>query len=136
MRKFKITASYETVPEDTSILNATADKELTIFACTNGLEGRRVVKARFIETYETLIPYSIKRAREDALIKIEKLPPLMRINIIERIILKTTPLLEKSKEFQDTNNVFDPPLNAQKIIKSFLTDEEIKSLAEEIISNV
>ena len=44
--------------------------------------------------------------------------------------------LEKSKEFQDTNNVFDPPLNAQKIIKSFLTDEEIKSLAEEIISNV
>ena len=44
--------------------------------------------------------------------------------------------LEKSKEFQDTNNGFDPPLNAQKIIKSFLTDEEIKSLAEEIISNV
>ena len=44
--------------------------------------------------------------------------------------------LEKSKEFQDTNNVFDPPLNAQKIIKSFLTDEEIKSLAKEIISNV
>ena len=44
--------------------------------------------------------------------------------------------LEKSKEFQDTNNVFDPPLNAHKIIKSFLTDEEIKLLAEEIKSNV
>ena len=44
--------------------------------------------------------------------------------------------LEKSKEFQDTNNVFDPPLNAHKIIKSFLTDEEIKSLAEVIVSNV
>jgi len=44
--------------------------------------------------------------------------------------------LEKSKEFQDTNNVFDPPLNAHKIIKLFLTDEEIKLLAEEIKSNV
>ena len=44
--------------------------------------------------------------------------------------------LEKSKEFQDTNNVFDPPLNAHKIIKSFLSDEEIKLLAEEIKSNV
>ena len=44
--------------------------------------------------------------------------------------------LEKSKEFQDTNNVFDPPLNARKIIKSFLTDKEIESLAEEIVSNV
>tara|TARA_B100000965_G_scaffold314038_1_gene274060 strand:- start:79 stop:576 length:498 start_codon:yes stop_codon:yes gene_type:complete len=44
--------------------------------------------------------------------------------------------LEKSKEFQDTNNVFDPPLNAQKIIKSFLTDEEIKLLAAEITSSV
>ena len=44
--------------------------------------------------------------------------------------------LEKSKEFQDTNNVFDPPLNAHKIIKSFLSDEEIKLLAEEITTNV
>ena len=44
--------------------------------------------------------------------------------------------LEKSKEFQDTNNVFDPPQNASKIIKSFLTDKEIKSLAEEIMHNV
>ena len=44
--------------------------------------------------------------------------------------------LEKSKEFQDTNNVFEPPLNAHKIIKSFLTDKEIKLLAEEIVPNV
>jgi len=44
--------------------------------------------------------------------------------------------LEKSKEFQDTNNVFDPPLNSNKIIKSFLDDEEIKLLAEEIQNNV
>jgi len=44
--------------------------------------------------------------------------------------------LEKSKVFQDTNNVFEPPLNAHKIIKSFLTDKEIKLLAEEIVPNV
>jgi len=44
--------------------------------------------------------------------------------------------LEKSKEFEDTNNVFDPPLNAHKIIKSFLSDEEIKIIAEEITIDV
>ena len=44
--------------------------------------------------------------------------------------------LEKSKEFEDTNNVFDPPLNAHKIIKSFLSDDQIKQLSEEIVTNV
>ena len=40
--------------------------------------------------------------------------------------------LEKSEAFKDTTKMFEPPSNADKIIKSFLSDEEIKSLASEI----
>ena len=40
--------------------------------------------------------------------------------------------LEKSEAFKDTTKMFETPINANKIIKSFLSDEEIKSLALEI----
>ena len=40
--------------------------------------------------------------------------------------------LEKSEAFKDTTKMFETPINANKIIKSFLSDEEIKSLAIEI----
>ena len=40
--------------------------------------------------------------------------------------------LEKSDSFKDTTKIFETPSNADKIIKSFLSDEEIKSLASEI----
>ena len=40
--------------------------------------------------------------------------------------------LEKSDSFKDTTKMFETPSNADKIIKSFLSDEEIKSLALEI----
>ena len=40
--------------------------------------------------------------------------------------------LEKSDAFKDTTKMFETPSNANKIIKSFLSDEEIKSLASEI----
>ena len=40
--------------------------------------------------------------------------------------------LEKSDSFKDTTKMFETPSNADKIIKSFLSDEEIKSLASEI----
>ena len=40
--------------------------------------------------------------------------------------------LEKSDAFKDTTKMFEPPSNADKIIKSFLSDEEINSLAIEI----
>ena len=40
--------------------------------------------------------------------------------------------LEKSDAFKDTTKIFETPINANKVIKSFLSDEEIKSLAIEI----
>ena len=40
--------------------------------------------------------------------------------------------LEKSDAFKDTTKMFEPPSNADKIITSFMSDEEIKSLALEI----
>ena len=40
--------------------------------------------------------------------------------------------LEKSDAFKDTTKMFETPSNADKIIRSFLSDEEINSLALEI----
>ena len=40
--------------------------------------------------------------------------------------------LEKSDAFKDTTKMFEIPTNANKVITSFLSDEEIKSLALEI----
>ena len=40
--------------------------------------------------------------------------------------------LENSDAFKDTTRMFEPPSNADKIITSFMSDEEIKSLALEI----
>ena len=40
--------------------------------------------------------------------------------------------LSTTKEFEDTNKVFDPPKNVNKHITHFLSDEEIIILAEEI----
>ena len=40
--------------------------------------------------------------------------------------------LFKSKEFEDTNKMFEPPKNIDKHITHFLSDEEIKKIAEKI----
>ena len=40
--------------------------------------------------------------------------------------------LEKSEAFKDTTKMFETPNNPNKVIKSFLSDEEIKNLALEI----
>ena len=41
-------------------------------------------------------------------------------------------LLFKSKEFEDTNKMFEPPTKINKHITRFLSDAEIKNIAEEI----
>ena len=40
--------------------------------------------------------------------------------------------LSKSKEFEDTNKVFETPSKIDMHVKHFMNDEEIKKLAEEI----
>ena len=42
--------------------------------------------------------------------------------------------LSKSKEFEDTNKVFETPSKIDTHIKHFMNDEEIKKLAEEMIN--
>ena len=44
--------------------------------------------------------------------------------------------LFKSKAFEDTNKMFEKPNKINKHITNFLTDEEIKKIAEEIKTNV
>ena len=39
-----------------------------------------------------------------------------------------------SKAFDDTTKIFDPPEKTDKQIKSFLNDEEIKKIADELIN--
>ena len=40
--------------------------------------------------------------------------------------------LSKSKEFEDTNKIFEKPNNSDSHIRHFMNDEEIKKLAEEL----
>ena len=42
--------------------------------------------------------------------------------------------LEKSQAFKDTTNMFEEPKNANKIVNSFMNDQEIAALAKEIIN--
>ena len=42
--------------------------------------------------------------------------------------------LSKSKEFDDTNKIFETPSKIDTHIKHFMNDEEIKKLAEEMIN--
>ena len=42
--------------------------------------------------------------------------------------------LESSQAFKDTTNMFEEPSDANKIIKNFMSDEEISALAKEIIN--
>ena len=42
--------------------------------------------------------------------------------------------LSKSKEFEDTNKVFETPSKIDTHVKHFMNDEEIKKLAEEMIN--
>ena len=43
-------------------------------------------------------------------------------------------LLSKSKEFEDTNKVFETPSKIDTRITHFMSDEEIKKLSEELIN--
>ena len=42
--------------------------------------------------------------------------------------------LSKSKEFEDTNKIFETPSKIDTHIKHFMNDEEIKKLAEELVN--
>lgn len=69
--KYNIFKSYETVPTDVGILNPSWWKEITVFACTDGLNGRRILKGELRDKNEILITYPLKFDMYDILNKIE-----------------------------------------------------------------
>lgn len=58
--KYAIEKSYDTKPTDVGILEPNGWKELTVFACTNGLAWRWILKARQIPDNELLVPWHYK----------------------------------------------------------------------------
>lgn len=58
--KYTIEKSYDTKPTDVGILEPNGWKELTVFACTNGLAWRWILKARQIPDNELLVPWHYK----------------------------------------------------------------------------
>jgi len=65
LRKFTIDESYETTPDDVWILKPKWGKELTVFACTEWLKGRWILRGKMIENNEILVPYSMKYRMHD-----------------------------------------------------------------------
>ncbi len=86
LRKFEIEKSYDTVPTDVAILNPQWWKELTVFACTNWLEWRWILRTRLIEQDETLVPYDLKFRLLKALEKLETLPVDRQQEVINEFI--------------------------------------------------
>lgn len=52
---FDIEASYETTPDDVNILLPQWGIELTVFACTDGVRGRRIVRSRLRGTTRPVV---------------------------------------------------------------------------------
>jgi sortase (surface protein transpeptidase) len=44
---YVVEKSFETTPEDITLMLPDADKKITLIACTNGTEGRRIVQAQY-----------------------------------------------------------------------------------------
>ena len=88
LRKFAIEKSYETVPTDIGVLNPTGWKEITVYACTNGLAWRWILKWRYIEQDEMLVPYVMKWYIEDLLERMSQLNPAARQQIVETMTVQ------------------------------------------------
>lgn len=58
--KYEVEKSYDTAPTDVAILQPTGGKELTVFACTNGLAWRWILRARQLPDDEILVPSGMK----------------------------------------------------------------------------
>ena len=82
-------------------------------------KARIAFDADFLIWLDTIKEGRVVSAKLDQLNKITNLP--FDVNS-----------LSTSKKFDDTNKMFEKPLNANEHVQSFLNDEEIKKLAEKI----
>lgn len=92
LRKFRITESYETVPTDVWILQPRTGKELTVFACTDGLNWRWIIRSELIELDETLVPYTLSFPFRAMEARLDALPEDMQEEIEASIDARITEL--------------------------------------------
>ncbi len=81
LRKFTIDESYETTPDDVWILKPKWWKELTVFACTEWLKWRWILRWKLVENNELLVPYKMKYRMSDILDSLENSPSRQKIII-------------------------------------------------------
>lgn len=84
--KYRVEASYETVPTDVGILEPQWGKELTVFACTNGLAGRWILRAKQLPDGEVLVPSSTKVRVWTLLGRLNKLPEATQQDILSKVL--------------------------------------------------
>lgn len=73
--RYEITRSYETTPDDVEILQPQWGKELTVFACTNGLAWRWILRWKLIENDEVLITFDTRIRMRKLADRLSQLPP-------------------------------------------------------------
>lgn len=83
--KYGIEDSYETKPTDVAILEPNWGKELTVFACTNWLAWRRILKARQLPDNELLVPWHYKSRLWGLTKRFNALPQAAQERITERL---------------------------------------------------
>jgi len=84
--KYRIEKSYETTPTDVEILQPQWWKELTVFACTNGLAGRWILRAKQLPDDEILVPSSMKVRLRELRERLSKLPTFTQTQIVSRVL--------------------------------------------------
>lgn len=88
LRKFSIEESYETVPTDVWVMKPRWGKEVTVFACTNGLEWRWIVKWKYIEKDEMRVPYPMKWRMIELMGKLSLKDEVQKKEIVEKMLNK------------------------------------------------
>ncbi len=118
MQRFAIEQSYETTPTDVEILLPQGGKELTVFACTNGLAGRWILRGRLIEDDEVLIPYPMRWKTFELMQQLKDKSPERKEEI-------TLIVLEKINEILSDipSNTQDYRLKFKKYILQYLERE-------------
>lgn len=87
--KYRINESYDTVPTDVGILKPKGGKELTVFACTDGLNGRWILRGTLIEQDEMLILNRMRVKMDWVVNTLSWLSEANKREIITKILLKT-----------------------------------------------
>ena len=75
-------------------------------------------------------PKQFSKEYKDFIIVLSKFSELKNINNLPFDAVS----LSKSKEFEDTNKIFEKPSKIDTHIEHFMNDEEIKKLAEELVN--